>query len=415
MIRIQYVPPSAGAQLPDQPHLQPDFGPQTPVNPYASETLQVQRGARSRLGLDEVGLKGRQRRNERDSLRLSEAWRGLSGASRALGPMLKTLEDATTLLGPDGQPNLAALKQARLALRMLWQRQAATGQPTPLRGMIASLDHQLARMVRRNLPLGDAEGTLPPLAVDPQVERQGPWRQMTGWLTGLKQKDARTLHHEALKLWQADQGNEALDCLEAAAEKAPTSAKIQFDLGKLLKDEGYYLDAEWALLEADRLKPDHPAVQAALGDLYAQMRQPEMAIGAFRKSLQLDPNQTDVNAQLGVLYYESGALPEAAAHLQRALSLDQQSVVARFYLAQISLQENDLLRARFQLGMVAQLSPTSDLQRFGEAEPPVLSRQSSEAHLRDRQTAPLHHWQLPRAPGTGPLSRQARKREAPEA
>lgn len=407
MIRIQYVPPSAGSQLPDQPHLQPDFGPHTPpVNPYATEKLEVQRGAPSRLGLEDVGLKGRQRRNEQDSLRLSEAWRELSRASRALGPMLKTLEDATTLLNAEGQPNLAALKQARVALRTLWQRQGASGQGPQagrLRELIAGLDHQLARMVRRNLPMGDAEGALPPLAPDTPSERTGPWRQMTGWLAGLKQRDARSLHKEALKLWGADRGAEALECLEAATAKAPTNARLQFDLGRLLKDEGYFLDAEWALLEADRLRPDHPAIQAALGDLYAQMRQPEMAIQAFRKALQLDPGQTDVNAQLGVLYYETGRLAEAAAHLQRALSLDQQSVVARFYLAQISLQENDLLRARFQLGMVAQLSPSSDLERFGESEPPVLSRQSSK--VPHRQTTPLHHWQLPRAPGTGALKR----------
>lgn len=404
LIRIQYVPPASGSQLPEQPHLQPDFGPATrPVNPYSHETLEVQRGKRSRLGLEEVGFKGRQRRNERDSVRLSEAWKALAGASRALGPMAKTLEDATTALGPDGDPNLAALKQARLALRMLWQRNAATGQAGPQRELIARLDHQLARMVRRNLPLGDAEGALPPLKLEPATERSGPWRQMTGWLSGLQLKDARSLHRDALKLWADDRGPEALDCLEQAAEKAPTDAKIQFDLGRLLKDEGYFLDAEWALLEADRLKPDRPAVQAALGDLYAQMRQPEMAIEAFRKALQLDPHQTDVNAQIGVLYYETGQLLEAAAHLQRALSLDQQSVVARFYLAQISLQENDVLRARFQLGMVAQLSPTSDLQRFGEAEPPALSRQSSPPKSPSRDTAPLHHWQLPRAQGTGAL------------
>jgi tetratricopeptide (TPR) repeat protein len=366
----------------------------------------VQRGARSRLALEEVGFKGRKRRNESDSLRLSEAWKELSGASRALGSMVKTLEDATTALGPDGDPNMAALKQARLALRMLWQRNAATGQAGPLRELISRVDHQLARMVRRNLPLGDAEGALPPLKLEPAAERSGPWRQMTGWLSGLKQKDARSLHREALKLWADDRGPEALDCLEQAAEKAPTDARIQFDLGRLLKHEGYYLDAEWALLEADRLKPDRPAVQAALGDLYAQMRQPEMAIEAFRKGLQLDPHQTDVNAQLGVLYYETGQFLEAAAHLQRALSLDQQSVVARFYLAQISLQENDVLRARFQLGMVAQLEPTTDLQRFGESEPAALSRQTAQPQVPSRETAPLHHWKLPRASGTGALGKK---------
>ena len=97
-----------------------------------------------------------------------------------------------------------------------------------------------------------------------------------------------------------------------------------------------------------------------------------------------------------------GDLEGAAPHLQKAVQLDQQCVVGRFYLAQISLQENDLLRARFQLGMVAQLSPQMDLSRFNSNAPVALSSQSPSP-----EAAPLHHWRLPTHKATGPLQKPA--------
>jgi hypothetical protein len=75
-------------------------------------------------------------------------------------------------------------------------------------------------------------------------------------------------------------------------------------------------------------------------------------------------------------------------------------VVARFYLAQVSLQENDLLRARFQLGMVAQLSPEMDLARFNQ------NGEALAARSHRAKTAPLHHWQVPTKAPTTQLQRQ---------
>ena len=101
---------------------------------------------------------------------------------------------------------------------------------------------------------------------------------------------------------------------------------------------------------------------------------------------------TDAHAQLGVALYEDGRPGEAAPHLQKALSLDQHCVVARFYLAQVMLQQNDLLRARFQLGMVAQQAPEMDLERFGSSQPASLSAGMP------RPEGTVYHWKLPGRP-----------------
>jgi tetratricopeptide (TPR) repeat protein len=162
----------------------------------------------------------------------------------------------------------------------------------------------------------------------------------------------------------------------------------------MLGDEGHYAQAEWTLLEADELAPKKAGPQFALGELYMEMGQPEMAIEAFKKAVARNPQHTDAEAQLGVAFYEKGDIEQATPHLQKAVQLDPQCVVARFYLAQVSLQENDLLRARFQLGMVAQLSPEMDLARFNQNEAALAANAT-----RNAKTAPLHHWVVP-APKT---------------
>jgi tetratricopeptide (TPR) repeat protein len=252
-----------------------------------------------------------------------------------------------------------------------------------MQAQVAKVDALVGRMLRRNLPMGEMPAT-PAFQAPPSG-----WSPLLQLFDKVLPASPSAQHRKATKLWQEGRTAEALDLLEAAAERQPENARLQLDLGKLLTEEGFYPEAEWALVQ---LAADHPRqaeVQAALGDLYVQMGQPLMAMEAFKQTLKLDPDHTDAHLQLGVAHYEQGSLDEAAPHLQKAIRLDQKNPVARFYMAQISLQENDLLRARYQLGMVAKLAPEMDLTRFGEnAPPPLISRT-------DRREPPAHHWQLP--------------------
>ncbi|MFP5501313.1 MAG: hypothetical protein ACLGIN_02415, partial [Candidatus Sericytochromatia bacterium] len=157
MIRIHYVPPSQTPQA--EPAYVPGAPSQRPSDLYSRETTRFTRGRTSRLTLDHVGAHGRMRRNERDVLALSEAWQKVA---RALGgpDRVQAFVDATTALGPDGQPNLQALKAARLRLRQ-W---AGTAPESAAAGL-GQIDAMLARLLRRNAPGEDAG--LPPLAASP--------------------------------------------------------------------------------------------------------------------------------------------------------------------------------------------------------------------------------------------------------
>jgi tetratricopeptide (TPR) repeat protein len=392
VIRIQYVPPSTGASTTDLPTGHFGAPAEAPaVQPFQLEQAEFARTRASKLGFEQVGLAGRARKNERDTVQLSREWRAL--ASKAGGPW-QVLHDATTRLDAEGRPNAAALRQAQARLHQWIQAQAAGKKlPPELEAQAAKVDALVARMLRRNAPLGEL-----PVTTAFQTQARAGWRQA---MDKVLPKAPEALTRQAQKLWKEGRSAEALDLLEDAAEKHPTHAKLQLELGRMLTEEGFFPEAEWKLVDLATEHPRHPEVQAALGELYMQMGQPLLAAEAFKQTLKLDPNHTDAHLQLGVTLYEQGDLENAAPHLQRAIRLDQMNAVARFYMAQISLQENDVLRARYQLGMVAKLAPHMDLTRFGENAPPPLTSRTGKPVTEP----PAHHWQLPqvRQAKTSPL------------
>ena len=392
MIRIHYVPPSPTTPLVDPQAFDHGGSRDAARAPWVGEQAAFPQGARSRLELDQVGGRGRTRRNEKDALQLSKEWQELAGRAGKQESLFRQLHDATCVLDGEGKPNIHSLRQARKRLRQ-WFFQQLSGEERSgtLKAQVGKVDAALGRLMRRNLPPGEDLEDERPRGARPPERAETLGGRLLDWVRPTS-RDARALHRDALKLWVAGQTDQALDHLEAAADKAPQDWRIQRDLGRMLAEEGYWSEAEWALLTASQLRPRDAELHMTLGELYAEQGLHAMAIESFRAAITRQPSLTDAHAQLGVALYEDGRPTEAAPHLQRAVSLDQQGVVARFYLAQVMLQQNDVLRARFQLGMVAQMSPEMDLERFGQTDPASLAAAST------RKDPTIYHWKLPGKP-----------------
>lgn len=392
MIRIHYVPPSPTTPLVDPQAFDHGGSRDAARAPWVGEQAAFPQGARSRLDLDQVGGRGRTRRNEKDALQLSKEWQELAGRAGKQESLFRLLHDATCVLDGEGKPNIHSLRQARKRLRQ-WFFQQLSGEERSgtLKAQVGKVDAALGRLMRRNLPPGEDLEDERPRGARPPERAETLGGRLLDWVRPTS-RDARALHRDALKLWVAGQTDQALDHLEAAADKAPQDWRIQRDLGRMLAEEGYWSEAEWALLTASQLRPRDAELHMTLGELYAEQGLHAMAIESFRAAITRQPSLTDAHAQLGVALYEDGRPTEAAPHLQRAVSLDQQGVVARFYLAQVMLQQNDVLRARFQLGMVAQMSPEMDLERFGQTDPASLAAAST------RKDPTIYHWKLPGKP-----------------
>ena len=72
---------------------------------------------------------------------------------------------------------------------------------------------------------------------------------------------------------------------------------------------------------ARELDPLSVIINANVGLNYHYARQPDRAIEAERKALELDPNSAFAYEYLGVAYLQKGAYRDAITHLQRAVDL----------------------------------------------------------------------------------------------
>ncbi|MEA2082794.1 MAG: tetratricopeptide repeat protein [Thermodesulfobacteriota bacterium] len=102
-------------------------------------------------------------------------------------------------------------------------------------------------------------------------------------------------------------------------------------------------DKAQAILNLEREVAENPGDVMAwikLGNICFDTNQPEKAIKAYNKSLELNPNNTDVWTDLGVMYRRAGLAHDAISAFERAISVDPGHQQARFNKGVILL--NDL-------------------------------------------------------------------------
>ena len=102
---------------------------------------------------------------------------------------------------------------------------------------------------------------------------------------------------------------------QVAQEKGPTSEQ----LGMILA------------LEKETLSdPKNDEAWIQLGNLYFDTNQPEKAIRAYNKSLELNPNDANVMTDLGVMYRRSGQPSKALEAFDKAIKIDPRHEISRF-------------------------------------------------------------------------------------
>jgi len=78
-----------------------------------------------------------------------------------------------------------------------------------------------------------------------------------------------------------------------------------------------YDEAEAQLARAIELQPRSPAAHAATGTLLAARGQPDRAVAAFQRALELDEEQDDVRLDLARTLEQAGRAAAAQAEYQR--------------------------------------------------------------------------------------------------
>lgn len=85
-----------------------------------------------------------------------------------------------------------------------------------------------------------------------------------------------------------------------------------------------------ALIQATKTTPDNVNAWTQLGHFYFDSGQPDKAIPAYEKSLELDGSRPDVWTDLGVMYRRNGDPAQAVQCFDRALAINGRHEVALF-------------------------------------------------------------------------------------
>jgi tetratricopeptide (TPR) repeat protein len=85
-----------------------------------------------------------------------------------------------------------------------------------------------------------------------------------------------------------------------------------------------------ALEQATAREPKSARAWIQLGDAYFDSRQPQKAVDAYAKALEIDPHNPNVLTDQGVMYRELGQPQKALANFQKASEIDPSHVQSVF-------------------------------------------------------------------------------------
>jgi tetratricopeptide (TPR) repeat protein len=98
-----------------------------------------------------------------------------------------------------------------------------------------------------------------------------------------------------------------------------------YNLGYALHLSKSETEAKEVLLTAIRITPDYAKAYSALGNVFNELGEYDLAIEAYKKAIELDYVTSSMLFNLGVSYYRQDNLPEACEKFQKAADLGSKS------------------------------------------------------------------------------------------
>lgn len=177
----------------------------------------------------------------------------------------------------------------------------------------------------------------------------------------LEVKSADTLRRFAVVAWEAGRFEEANLALTEAVKRKPDDAGFQIALGTTWLKKPDLVEAEQAFRRALQLQSDNPQAQMYLGyTLTLQAKYPE-ARELLEKSFAKQPNVPQTSYYLGVIAQEQGDDQGAVQHFKKTLELMPSYAEVHVALGRSYLALKDYPRAQTELELAVKLNP-NDVQ-----------------------------------------------------
>jgi tetratricopeptide (TPR) repeat protein len=170
------------------------------------------------------------------------------------------------------------------------------------------------------------------------VLKGDPKRGLEAYDAALSAKPAsvEALRQAAMVAEKHDELERSLSYWMRARKLAAGDPQIVLGFGRVCLKMDLIEDAEGALVEAVRLKPDDPAYPYTLAVAKVGKRQFEAAQALLEPLVEQKPGDAQLQYALGSVLYMQGLLPDAAARLQESLRLDAEQLASPYYLALVA-------------------------------------------------------------------------------
>jgi tetratricopeptide (TPR) repeat protein len=122
----------------------------------------------------------------------------------------------------------------------------------------------------------------------------------------------------------------ALPEAQKLAAEAPDSGDAQLMVGRLLAQKGDFAGAVGPLDKAAKALPGSAEAQALSGLAFVRTRQPDQALVAYKKAVELDPKNLDNRSNYGLLLGMAGKSEEGAAELKKVIATPGYKDVAAY-------------------------------------------------------------------------------------
>jgi tetratricopeptide (TPR) repeat protein len=157
----------------------------------------------------------------------------------------------------------------------------------------------------------------------------------------------RALFHYNLgnALGDLHQTQDAIAEYREALQLDPDYAAARTNLGNVLVSNEQADEAIEEFQRALRSKKDFPEAYKAhigLGGAWAVKGQPDKALAAWRKSIELHPDNAQAHINIGHLLGNQGSSDEAIAEYRKAIAIDPKNALAHCYLALVLRKRNRL-------------------------------------------------------------------------
>jgi tetratricopeptide (TPR) repeat protein len=150
--------------------------------------------------------------------------------------------------------------------------------------------------------------------------------------------------------------NDAFELVQRAAQMRP-SPQAEYDLARLLFQQGKLVEAESHYQSALKLKPEFAEAWYHLGVLHTRQGRPEAAAQDYVAALRANPAFAQAHLDLGALLGGQKKFEEAIAHFNAVLRTDPDNADAHFNIAMVRNTQGDFAGAATHYAAAARLRP----------------------------------------------------------